>query len=284
MGVPQLDNIPLEWIRAFEAAGRTGSFTSAATETGLTQSAISQRISHLERRVGSPLFLRQARGVMLTVDGEAWLPYVSAAMDGLRQSTESMFGVQQKHLTISASNSVIELWITPRLQAMPMEVGTQFSLKTMVLSNDVPLQDDIVRVRYGTGEWGQTYKAPLFRERISPVVSPVLLETASSWQDLPRIAVSGPRAGWSQWIDQTQASQSPIPTLRFDTFSSALAAARAGLGVMLGSLPLCMEDLNSGRLKRVSDYELTQDETYWLLASDKYLSRSRWSKMLETMT
>ena len=55
-----LHNIPLEWIRAFEASGRTGSFTSAAKETGLTQAAISQRISNLEEKIGTRLFLRKA--------------------------------------------------------------------------------------------------------------------------------------------------------------------------------------------------------------------------------
>ena len=60
---------PLEWIRAFEAAARCGSFTAAAAESGLTQSAISQRIGHLEKQLGVALFYRRARTIELTVEG-----------------------------------------------------------------------------------------------------------------------------------------------------------------------------------------------------------------------
>ena len=81
---------PLEWVRAFEAAARCGSFTAAAAETGLTQSAISQRIGHLEKLLGTKLFYRRARSIELTVDGEAWLPHVRIAFGNLRQSSEAL--------------------------------------------------------------------------------------------------------------------------------------------------------------------------------------------------
>ena len=80
------DRLPLEWIRAFEAAARLGSFTAAAEECGLTQSAISQRIGHLEARLGAQLFIRQARQITLTSEGEAWLPHVQGALLGLRDT------------------------------------------------------------------------------------------------------------------------------------------------------------------------------------------------------
>jgi len=67
---------PLEWVRVFEAAARLGSFTAAAEELGLTQAAVSQRIRNLELRIGAQLFDRQARGVTLSTQGEAWQPHV----------------------------------------------------------------------------------------------------------------------------------------------------------------------------------------------------------------
>lgn len=276
MPQPRLDNLPLEWIRAFEAAGRTGSFTAAAAETGLTQSAISQRISNLERRIGAQLFVRQPRGVLLTVDGEAWLPYVSAALGNLRQSSEALFGVQQQHLTISASASVIELWIAPRLRTLPADARMQLSFKTMVLASDATQQDETIRVRYGTGAWPHAYKAPLYKEAISPVASPDLLRQADRWEDLPRIALSGPRPGWTTWCEQTGTPPTPVPLIRFDTLSPALAAARSGLGIVLASLPLCGDDLASGRLSRVTQTTLPSHETYWMLASETNMSRHRW--------
>ncbi|WIY23869.1 LysR family transcriptional regulator [Parasedimentitalea psychrophila] len=280
----QLDNLPLEWIRAFEAAGRTGSFTAAAAETGLTQSAISQRIGNLERQIGTALFLRQARGVILTVDGETWLPYVSSALISLRRSSEALFGVQRKHLTISATASVIELWIAERLQQIPAQEHIQISFKSMVLASDVTQQDDIIKVRYGGGDWPQHYKVPLYKEEISPVAAPGLLQTPKPWQTLPRLNLSGPRPGWKDWADQTGDPVTPVPMFRFDAFSSALAAARAGLGVVLASLPLCQEDLQSGRLVRLSQDSLTTRDTNWLLASKESLSQRQWSMLSKTLT
>ena len=98
MQTPSFDQLPLEWIRAFETAARLGSFTAAAAETGLTQSAISQRIGHLEARLGTRLFLRHARQISLTPEGEAWLPHVQLALEGLRDSAEALFGVARNRL------------------------------------------------------------------------------------------------------------------------------------------------------------------------------------------
>jgi LysR family glycine cleavage system transcriptional activator len=92
------------WFRAFEIAGRTGSFTAAALESNVTQASISQRISNLERRIGSRLFVRNAHGVTLSVQGEACLPYVSAALRSLDESFEEL----SRH---PARRSVFAFWI-----------------------------------------------------------------------------------------------------------------------------------------------------------------------------
>ncbi|MGB3315260.1 MAG: LysR family transcriptional regulator [Albidovulum sp.] len=284
MAGSSFDNLPLEWIRAFEAAARMGSFTAAAVETGLTQSAISQRIGHLERRLGTRLFVRQARSIALTVEGDAWLPHVRTALESLRESSEALFGVARDRLTISASTSVIDLWITPRLDRLTQAIGGQITFRTMVLSTDAPHDDDTVRIRYGTGDWPQTYKQPLFSEVMAPVAAPALLHKDEAWQDLPRIAVSGPRPGWTEWCALTGTPTVPIPVLRFDTFASALAAARAGRGVLLASLPLCAADLSSGTLARIGDATLPHHATYWLIASKERLSRTQWGALSGALT
>ncbi|ANG65176.1 LysR family transcriptional regulator [Marinobacterium aestuarii] len=278
-----LENLPLEWVRAFEAAGRNGSFSAAAQETGLTQSAISQRIGNLEHRLGTQLFLRGARGVVLTVDGEAWLPYVSSALRTLQQSSEELFGVKRNQLSISASASIIELWIGQRLQTLLAADQTHYSFKTMVLSTDSALQEDVLRIRYGTGDWPYHFKAPLFQEVISPVAAPSLLQDDGHWQTLPRIALSGPRAGWQEWVQQTGDPATPVPRLRYDSMSAALAAARAGLGVVLASLPLCADDLASKNLVRLSSHELISAQTYWLLAPEGAITARQWRALTQAL-
>jgi LysR family transcriptional regulator, glycine cleavage system transcriptional activator len=280
---PQFKLPPLEWIRAFEAAARCGSFTAAASETGLTQSAISQRIGHLEKQLGTPLFYRRARSIELTVEGEAWLPHVRMALSSLRNSSEALFGSGRGQLTFSASQSVIELWLLPRLTRLHSIAGGQLSFQTMVLGAHDAAVDDVIRVRYGSGSWSHEHKFQLFDEQIAPLASPELAQSKGHWTRWPRIACSGPRPGWNTWASRFGISTTPVPHLRFDTFLSALGAARAGMGVLLGSVPLCADDLASGRLVRLADEVLHHHESYWAIAGPEAITRAQRDELAEAL-
>ncbi|MEP2718685.1 LysR family transcriptional regulator [Pseudophaeobacter sp.] len=284
MSDSKFDSIPLEWVRAFETTARLGSFTAAARETGLTQPAISQRIGNLEHQLDTKLFVRKTRAIHLTTEGEAWLPHVQAALNSLRDSSEALFGVGRNKIVISASSSIVQHWITPRLPALLKQSGAEITINTMVLAGDAAEDDGTVKIRYGAGDWPGLYKAALFEERIAPLAAPSLLKTTEDWRELPRLSVSGPRPSWRDWREFSgQVTTSPT-ALRYDTFASALAAARAGLGVLLGSLPLCQQDLDSGELARVSEAVMPHHESYWLLASKERISRRQWEVLRETMT
>lgn len=274
---------PLEWIRAFETAARTGSFTAAANETGLTQSAISQRIAQLENWLGTPLFHRRARSIALTIEGEAWLPHVRSAFDGLQNSLAELFGAERGRLTLSASQSLIELWILPRIEQLSEISQMQLSVQTMVLgAHDAP-QDDIVRIRYGAGDWPHPYKYRLYSERIAPMASPVLLELGGGWTEWPRISCSGPRPGWNDWASRFGTPTTPIPKLRFDTFLPAMKAAKAGKGVILGSIPLCDAELASGNLVQLTEEALSHHQSYWLIAGRDAVTREQWGRLTTAM-
>lgn len=271
---------PLEWIRVFEAAARTGSFTAAAAETGITQSAVSQRIAQLEQRLGTALFHRHPRAITLSVEGEAWLPHVQSALEGMRDSSEAIFGSGRRRLVISASQTIIDLWLMPRLGQLAEVAHGEISVQTMVTgAHDAP-EDDVIRIRYGTGDWPHPYKLPLYGEALAPLAAPSLLEAKGrDWAHLPRIACSGARPGWSDWLARQGGSSTPVPQLRFDTHLSALGAARAGAGVVLGSLPLAEADLRSGALIRLEETSLPHHATYWLIAGQDALSRAQWDQI-----
>ncbi|MFV1491098.1 LysR family transcriptional regulator [Phaeobacter sp. JH18-32] len=274
---------PLEWIRAFEAAARCGSFTAAAGETGITQSAISQRIAQLEKRLGVALFHRHPRAISPTVEGEAWLPHIQSALDTMRDSSEALFGTGRRQLTISASQSVIDLWLTPRLAALSEISGGQLAIQTMVLgAHDAP-EDDVLRIRYGAGDWPHPYKLPLYSEEIAPMAAPALIKAAQDWTDWPRIACSGPRPGWPDWVAHHGGGTTPVPHLRFDTLLSALGAAQAGAGVLLGSLPLCRVPLAEGRLVRLDRNRLKHHATYWMIAGKDAVTHTQWSELTRIM-
>jgi LysR family glycine cleavage system transcriptional activator len=275
----RMEKLPLEWVRVFEAAGRTGNFTAAAQEVGLTQAAVSQRIQNLERRLGAQLFTRQARGVMLTVEGEAWLPYVSAALRSLNRSADELFGKPLQKLVLSASASVIQLWIAPRLVTLGQGAHFQLSLTTMNIEPDFAKTNAHIEVRYGNGAWPGMVSARLYQEALTPLATPALLQRAAHWQDLPRIAVSGPRPGWQEWAERTGDAAPPVPSWRFDSFAAALAAARAGLGVILGSVPLCAPELGDGTLVRLSEDTLTLEDGYWMVAHEDQIPSRQWAQL-----
>lgn len=283
MSYPNFTMPPLEWIRAFEAAARCGSFTAAGAETGLTQSAISQRIGQLEKQLGTRLFYRRARSVELTLEGEAWLPHVRTAFSNLRDSSEALFGAGQGPLTISASQSMIDLWLLPRLAQLGSIAKGQLTVQSMVLGAHDAALDDVIRIRYGVGDWPHEHKMLLFDEQIAPLASPELVRTGGLWTDWPRIACSGPRPGWATWASRFGIPTTPVPHLRFDTFLSALGAARAGMGVLLGSLPICAEDIRSGRLVRLGDAALQHHESYWAIAGSKSITRAQWDDLSKVL-
>ncbi len=272
---------PLEWIRAFEAAARLGSFTAAAEEASLTQAAVSQRIGQLESLLGVRLFNRRARSIDLTVEGEAWLPHVRQALDGLRDSAEELFGTDRGRLTISASQSIIELWLLPRLRRIQALTDAQIAIQTLVVGTHDTPQDESIRIRYGAGDWQYSYRAPLYDEEIVPLAAPVLAESPDPWTSWPRIACAGPRPGWDAWSRRYGIPTTPVAKLRFDTHTSALAAAREGLGVVLASRPLALAAIERGALLRLDPQSLPHHESYWLLAGPKALSRRQWQALTE---
>ncbi len=284
MAYSSLHNVPLEWIRAFETAGRTGSFTAAAEEAGLTQAAVSQRIANLEKHIGAALFVRKARGVTLSVDGEAWLPYVTAALEDLEQSYQGLFGAERHKISISASASVIQLWMVPRLAAWPEESRPQISFSTMVLPSDKLHQEATIKVRYGIGDWPDHHKVQLFTENLVPVVGRHYLQSGCDWQELPKIAVSGPRPGWREWASQTGGSATPVPRIWFDSFVSALNATLAGAGVLLGSKPLCRAQLENQSLISPTQLHLRPSQSYWMIARKGTITKRQWDAVVEVFT
>ncbi len=257
---------PLEWIRVFEAAARLGSFTAAANELGLTQAAVSQRIKNLELRLGAQLFNRQARGVILSIQGESWLPQVQFALNQLLHSTANLFELPRRKITIAASSSVIELWIVPRLVQIASQLPhVQLSLETIQHQPDYERSETDFEIRFGEGNWPGREAQRLFAEELAPVASPGLAnEARENWEKLPHIATSGPRSGWRDWTNMANSHTQPLSVLRFDTFVQAMRAAEAGAGVLLGSIPLCQAAIHSGSLVCLDNRTLRMEAGYWI--------------------
>src|SRR5699024_7096066 len=139
-----------------------------------------------------------------------------------------LFEAPRRKVTIAASSSVLALWIVPRLATISRRLShVQLAFETIQRLPDYQRSEADFEIRFGEGNWPGRAARRLFVEELAPVAAPTLCQGGADWRGLPRIAVSGPRAGWRDWagmVDQPP----PVPWLRFDTFAQGLAAAEAG--------------------------------------------------------
>ncbi|WP_170349811.1 LysR family transcriptional regulator [Ruegeria atlantica] len=250
---------PLDWLRVFEAAGRLGGFSTAAREFGLTQAAVSQRIGNLEAWLGRSLFVREARGVSLTVEGESYLPLVQESLQALERNTEDLFGKSPQELRVAGLSSNIHALVLPGL-ARFQETRPNVRVMTDSVARRSSLDEERtwLQIRYGRGAWPGRDAALIAREVLVPMAAPGV-----KW-GVPLIELRGERPAWRDWARKTGHGEMPPSQISFDSMEHAISAARQGIGVVLGSVPLASADLQAGRLCRLDLPDLQTKDGYWL--------------------
>ncbi|QDI75779.1 MULTISPECIES: LysR family transcriptional regulator [Leisingera] len=273
---------PLDWLKVFEAAGRHGSFTAAAEEFGATQAAVSQRIRNLESWLGRQLFIRSARGVSLTVDGESYLPLVHDSLRALEQGTENLFGQTVRELRIAGLPSHLEMLLLPRLAVFSKTFpDLRLVTETVPRRLDFEAADGALQIRYGRGGWVGRQEALLANEVLQPMTAPGLAE---DWRQLPAIELRGERPGWAEWSRVTGEAAPEAGSLSVDSMAHALRAARLGLGVVLGSRVLAANLLQTGQLDCARAPELPTIDGYWLTWPPSLGKSKRQSEILTALT
>ena len=262
---------PLDWLRVFEAAGRLGGFSAAAREFGISQAAVSQRMGNLEAWLGRSLFVREARGVSLTTDGESYLPLVQDSLTALERNTEDLFGTTPKELRLAALSSHIDALVLPRLGAFRVTYpNVRLVTDTVAKRSEFDEERTWLQLRYGRGAWPGRKARLIEQEVLVPMAAPGV-----QTQDLPRIEVRGERPGWQDWGRETGGAVPGGAVLSVDSMVHGLRAAREGLGVVLGSLPLAQPDLQAGALVLASPERLKTRDGYWLTwPEDRLYSKS----------
>jgi len=257
---------PLTWFRSFEAAARTLSFTSAAEEIGLTQSAVSQQVKSLEQRLGVPLFIRKPRSLALTDEGRKLLPQVAIAIGTLASATASFDKqVDQNVLTVASSVSVAQWCISPRLNDfIQRNPGIRLRLLSAVWPDDFQTRQADVEIRFGTSAQAGHNAISLQPNRLIAVKSPRL---KGSLSELPLIETVGTSTGWNAW----QKKYGPVgkPVIFADTYGLALQLAADGNGVTLISEFLISIASRSRVLERVGDGAVDASEGYFLSFNPK---------------
>jgi LysR family transcriptional regulator, glycine cleavage system transcriptional activator len=268
----------LTWLRAFEAAARTSSFTAAAAELRLTSGAISYQIRALEAHLGFALFDRLPRGVRLTSMGVAYLPPVRKAFEQLADSTLGLFGGSERgQITVHAPVSLASLWLAPKLPAFIAQFpAIDVRLSSVIWDNPAPDEATDLEIRYGSGHWRGYQSERLLNQRIVAVCSPSMLEqarsaaTAAAWLPPHLIHIMGHEDHWlqvRQALQVADAAMPPGPTV--DTTIAALELAASGAGCALAHRIFLSAYLATNRLVFALEHDFTDDSSYFVVMPER---------------
>jgi DNA-binding transcriptional LysR family regulator len=271
---------PLDLVASFEAAARHLSFTKAAAERFVTQSAMSRQMRALEEELGVALFTRQHRALVLTADGQRLLAACTTALASLRSAVRDIRAPNRREvLALTTTPGFAALWLIPRLTAFTRaHPGIDVRLDATLENRDLAAEGFDLAIRYAkVASNGGGVK--LFEESMLPVCSPRLVtELALPLKrpaDLARhtllhIAMDSDVGGlpmeWQNWFGAWGLSEvQPAALLSYTSYAEAIAAAVAGQGVALGRRPLVDVLLASGQLVTPFEGETASPRAYQLI-------------------
>lgn len=271
----------LQALHCFEAAARHQSYTHAARELSLTQSAVSRQISSLESFLGVQLFQRTRHGVLLTPAGASYARQIAARLDGLERDTLDTMARQGGGgaLQLASVPTFATRWLMPRLPGLAAQqpdiiVHIDAYTKPFMFADT----EYDAALYAGTPEqlarWPGTRATLLMHEDIVPVASPRLLAQRSHWQpqdllELTLLQQSTRPGAWRQWFDAMQVDGALARYgARYELFSMLAMAAAQGQGVALLPRMLVETELARGELLIVCDRPLRGKRAYYLITPE----------------
>ena len=195
----------LNGLRAFEAAGRHGSFTAAAKELNVTQTAVSRMVRLLEQRIGFALFRRQANALELTAQGRAFLMGLSNSFDSIARLAEQVAAMRAGPvLTVGVGPTLAVNWLIPRLSGF-YQSNSEIEVRMATGGATRPVRDDwTCTIRRDASAWPGYVADKLFPSALIPVCSPALaanLQHPSDLRGAPLIVVPHLSGDWPSWFE-----------------------------------------------------------------------------------
>jgi DNA-binding transcriptional LysR family regulator len=268
----------IEALVAFETAARHLSFTRAADELALTQSAVGRQIAQLEDYLGVPLFNRIKKRLSLTDDGAAYATQVREHLDRLERDTLATMAHHGAGgvLELAVIPTFATRWLIPRLPAFyRSHPDITLNLTTRAqpfLFTDTPFD---AAIHFGSPIWPGALTQHLFGEEMVPVCSPELLDgtepiTPGELAELTLLHQSARPDAWGQWFAQAGVHEfNRMKGPRFELFSMQVEAARAGLGVALVPRFFVLQELEDGDLVQPCELALKSDKGYYLVYPER---------------
>jgi LysR family glycine cleavage system transcriptional activator len=254
---------PLNVISGFEAAARNLSFTKAADELFITQSAVSKQIKTLEEHLGVALFERRGRELVLTAAGQQLYRTATELLNWLQEETDKLkSGGTVQQVSVTASPGFTSLWLIPRLKRFRVrqpDIDVRISATVDIVQLERKRLD--VAIRYCGSEAAPKGAVRLFDYAAFPVCSPSLARDRSrplvKPQDLGAhvllhdtyVTAQKAYVDWEAWFAAAGLQDlQPAGALYFNHYDQMIQAAVQGQGVALGISPLVQELLQNGSL------------------------------------
>ena len=290
---------PLNAMKAFEAAARSGNFTLAADELGVSSAAVSQQVRNLEAYFGKQLFVRNGNRITMTDAGHAIYPQTSRALADIAAVTSRILeGEVRPRLVVSVPFSIAESWLVPRLASL-VEYYPEIAVDIRVEDDPIDLARHTIelRISYGDYHYPGIDVVRLVHDEVLPVCSPGFWNSHANskpeFADFPESAFIHTHWGpsyashptWSDWFNHAGISLRRDPSLgrRVGLSSLAISAARSGLGIALGQRVLARPDLEAGRLIALSSVALSLGHSYCAFLPNPKVQRKEIETLLKLL-
>lgn len=260
-------NIPLNALRAFEAAARHLTLSKAAIELCVTQAALSHQIRNLEDRLGVALFRRVPRGLVLTEEGAALAPVLTRSLDAIGDTLDRFSGGRyHEALHVGVVGTFATGWLIPRL-ARYEAAHPEVDLRVFTNNNrvSIPTEGLDLAIRFGDGSWHGLEACHIMDAPLTPMCAPALASSITCPEDLgtQRLLRSYRAGEWERWFASLGLSCPPLRGPMLDSSVSLADMASQGHGVALLPAALFSHWTATGRLVRLFEHSLAVG-AYWL--------------------
>jgi len=266
---------PLTALRVFETAGKCLSFTQAASQLHVTQSAVSRQIKQLEDYLGIPLFVRRHHKLELTDAGSQLLGKLEQSFNLMEDAVQELRDPNQRQkLNILVPPTFATRWLVSQLSNFQQRFP---ELELSIQNHGAEHAKFDCEVRFGTSGKPRYYSELLMLEQHIAVCAPSLAEKARQLEtcsySLLHILHNGKRLPtWEDWLQAAQKRHliNPERGMEFSTLDQVINAARAGAGLAIIDRTMIAQELADGSLVQFSEIEVSGPCGYWLdIESDR---------------
>jgi LysR family glycine cleavage system transcriptional activator len=265
---------PLNALRAFEAAARHQSFSSAARELGVAHSAVGRHVANLEGRLGVLLFEREQHRLKLTPQGAAYAMRLKVLFDQIQDATASCVGMRedQTPLRVAVHPTFAIRLLIPQLAHFQKQFpDVTVQIESSHASVDPGSSSVDVSVLLGAGSWPDLDAEFLFEEELLPVGSPLLLrgqsfKSADEIKPFLLLHAARRQDEWPKWLRGNGiADMTGYRELSLDYSGLVLEGAINGLGLALAQSQYIRNELDGERLVPLFKATLKTGRAYYLV-------------------